>query len=42
VIPGGDHVFNTAHPADLAGEPSDALEQAIDAMRRFVTREAPS
>ena len=38
VIGGCDHVFNTAHPADVSTEPSAALAAAIGAMRRFIER----
>ncbi len=38
VIKGGDHVFNTAHPADMQAEPSVALAQMINSMVGFVRR----
>ena len=42
LIPGGDHVFDTPHPADVSAEPSESLDRAIEAIRRFVSREIPA
>lgn len=42
VLPGADHVFNTANPFGLADRPSGALQGLLDAVAAFCERAAQS